>query len=283
MKFRSASSHSICTECYKHKALISALSRHISARRTQESLYHQHLEDQFRDRICYWEARGESRSQSSRVTLIIDGMDQGKFGLPRHKSVNTKALSGFQRPRLHVAAAICHGHFISAYVTDGDLCKDSNTSMEMLSHCLDMLGGRISLHTCDLVIQCDNTYREVKNNHIFRWAAAVVSCGLVRSLTVSSLRSGHSHEDIDQLFGQIATFLKTQRSRMTPEDFVDSLKVCLSGLQRPFEKERHVWKLDQTRDWFLGLAFSKRFAPHVTHHLTNTTSPPQSCPADIFK
>lgn len=250
MKFRSSSSHSICTECYKHKALISALSRHLNARRTQESLYHQHLEDQFRDRIEYWEARGESRSQSNRITIIIDGMDQGKFAVPRHKSIYTKALNGFSRPRLHLAAAIVHGHFVSIYLTEHDLPKDSNTSLEIISHCMDLLSTRVRLDQCDITIQCDNTCREVKNNHILRFAAGAVSCGCVRSLKISSLRSGHSHEDIDQLFGQIATFLKGLRCQLTSNDFVESLReFCRDGMRRPFERDKFVHKLDQTRDW----------------------------------
>lgn len=250
MKFRGTSSHSVCTECYKHKALISALSGHLNARQTQQGLFHQHLEDQFRDRVVYWQNRGESRSHSHEVTVIIDGMDQGKFCVPRHKSVHTKTLNGFSRPRLHLAAAICHGYFVAIFVTEHDVCKDSNTSLEMLSKCLDLLSQRVELAQTSVVIQCDNTRREVKNNHVFRWCAGAVSSGCVRSLSVSSLRSGHSHEDIDQLFGQIASYLKKLRCRLTSSDFVESLtEFSQTHMQRPFEKDRYVYKLDNVRDW----------------------------------
>ncbi|CAK9065459.1 Uncharacterized protein SCF082_LOCUS33491 [Durusdinium trenchii] len=254
LRFRQASSHSVCAECFKHKQLISALSRHLSARRTQEGLYHQHLEDHFRDRVTYWESRGESRARHSSISIIIDGMDQGKFAIPRHKSAHTKALANFSRPRLHVTGAIAHGYFVSMYVTDSDVPKDSNTSLEIISHSLDLLSKYTDLTRTDITIQCDNTPREIKNNHTLRYCAGAVSCGSVRSIKVCSLRSGHSHEDIDQVFGQCASFLKTVRSRLTPDDFVDSLREFVQDvLCRPFEKDRHVWKLDTVREWSLGI------------------------------
>ena len=252
LKFRSESSHSVCTECYRHKALIQALSGHINARVAQENLFHAHLEAQFQDRVRYWESRGESRSHSSRVTVIVDGMDQGKCAVPRHKALHTKLLSGFSRPRLHLTGAIAHGHFVSLYLTEADVPKDSNTSMEIISHCIEQLSCRVNLEHTDLQIQCDNTTREIKNSHILRYCAGLVSSGVVRSMRVSTLRSGHSHEDIDQLFGQVAAHLRSLRNGSTSDDFLESLKAfSRDGMQRPFEKDRYVVKLDQIRDWCL--------------------------------
>ena len=61
LKFRSTSSHSVCSVCVKHKLLIRAFSGHIAARQKQQELLAKHLREQFLDRAFYWEKRGLSR------------------------------------------------------------------------------------------------------------------------------------------------------------------------------------------------------------------------------
>ena len=252
MKFRQLSSHSLCTECYRHKAIIGVLSNHIAARRQQEALFHSHLDHQFRDRVQYWQHRGDSRAKANSCCIIIDGMDQGKCAVPRHKALQTKLLHNFARPRLHLTSAICHGHFVSTYLTEADVPKDGNTSIEIFAHTLALLAQKVDIKQLDIQLQCDNASRELKNNHVFRYAAGLVSAGVVKSVRVSCLRTGHSHEDIDQLFGQIAAHLKGLRSGLTSTDFLESLAdFSRRKMQRPFEADKYVFKLDSVREWWL--------------------------------
>lgn len=113
MKFRSASSHAQCTECIKHKSMIAGLSHHLRARRVQQQMLYDHLQSQFRDRVCYWHLRGKSRARGLEICLIQDGMDQAKFQVPRHPMIRAKSLESFNRPKLHVAATICHGRHVA--------------------------------------------------------------------------------------------------------------------------------------------------------------------------
>lgn len=86
---------------------------------------------------------------------------------------------------------------------------------------------------------------------------------------MSCLRTGHSHEDIDQLFGQIAAHLKTLKSGLTSNDFVDSLRnFSRTKMQRPFEKDKLVFKLDQTREWNLDFSFGVSFLYFIFHQVT---------------
>ena len=228
-------------------------------------------DQQFRDRIVYWQARGESRACGSSVCMIIDGMDQGKCAVPRHKACQTKLLSGFVRPRLHLTSAIVHGHFVATYLSEADRPKDANTSIEIFAHCLEQLSHRIDLKMTDIHLQADNTCREIKNNHLLRYAGGFVSAGVVRSVRVSCLRTGRSHEDIHQLFGQIAAHLKTLKSGLTSNDFVDSLRnFSRTKMQRPFEKNKLVFKLDQTREWNLDFSFGVSFLYFIFHQVTKT-------------
>lgn len=67
------------------------------------------------------------------------------------------------------------------------------------------------------------------------------------------LRSGHSHEDIDQLFGQLASHLNKKARRANgPHDFRDIIQHWLDNvLIRPHESEKLAVVLDQCRDWTL--------------------------------
>ena len=222
MRFRHASSHAECTECVKHKSVIQSLSHHLLARRTQQELFYRHLEDQFRDRIVYWKTRSDSRSRPDSLTVIVDGMDQAKCSVPRHTSLKAKLFDGLQRPRLHLSAAIGHGRFIALFLTESDMPKDANFCIETVCCALTLASKSMDLSCTDVIIQCDNTPRELKNGHFLRLCAALVSNKTVKSMGASCLRTGHSHEDVDQLFGE---------------------------LERPHEGGRFVFKVDQVRDW----------------------------------
>lgn len=84
--------------------------------------------------------------------------------------------------------------------------------------------------------------------------------GLVRSATLSSLRSGHSHEDIDQHFGRLAKYIvKWGGFVETPQDFRDVIQKWLSEGNFPFEPGacRKCVLVDQTRDWRLDLKLQR--------------------------
>lgn len=257
MRFRVHSSHATCTECVKHKVLIASLGHHLAARRMQQSLLYAHLASQFRDRCEYWRKRGCSRSRGPEVIIISDGMDQGKFAVPRHPAMRAKQFDSWSRPRLHVAATIAHGWLLDFFVSEANLCKDSNTSIEILASTMT----RLTQLGCDLpssrvTIQADNTCREVKNGHVMRWASSLVSDHRCQEICMSFLRSGHSHEDIDQVFGSAADWIRRRLPRAeSSEDVVTSLQGFLASLERPHEGHRRCFKLDGTRDWRLCVMF----------------------------
>ena len=249
MKFRKESSHASCSECVKHKSLIQSLAHHLVARRAQQDLYYKHLEAQFKDRINYWQLRAESRNKQGQLTIIVDGMDQSKCCLPRHPCFKAKLFDNFQRPRLHLSSAIAHGHFVAIFITEADLPKDANFSTECVACALNLASKSLHLPSTDVIIQCDNTSRELKNGHFLRFCAAAVSNQTVRTMGVSCLRTGHSHEDIDQLFGQISTRIAKMKSVPSSEAFLEAMRRVGGELDRPHDKERYIFKVDKVRDW----------------------------------
>lgn len=253
MRFRKGSSHATCSECIKHKSLVQSLGHHLTARKMQQSLLYSHLQAQFADRCEYWRKRGESRCRGLQLVIITDGMDQGKFALPRHAVMKAKTFDSWARPRLHVCATIAHGWAVNFYVSEGDLCKDSNTSLEILSHTITSLKkSEYDLASATVTIQSDNTAREVKNGICMRWASAIVSDCVAKEVILSFLRTGHSHEDVDQAFGQAADWIRRRLPRAEcSDDVVRSLNDFLTQMDRPHERQRQCFKLDRTRNWTL--------------------------------
>ncbi|CAK9070419.1 unnamed protein product, partial [Durusdinium trenchii] len=253
LKFRQMRQHPECSTCVRHKCLIRGLGHHIHARVKQEEMYQERLHAQYLDRIQYWSTRGLSRSCSGELCVILDGMDQGKFAFPRHPSMHSKEFAGFTRPRAHVIGAIVHGRSIIYAITEPDLPKNATTHIEFLAYILTLVSEQEDLATLALRLQCDNTSRECKNNIMLAFLISMVSKGVLREASISSLRSGHSHEDIDQGFGRLAKYMTTHgRNCLTPNDFVGVIQKFLSQAHYPFEAGRQAVKIDQTRDWLFG-------------------------------
>ncbi len=251
MHIRSAGVHSECSVCIRHRAMIRQLGAHAKARAEQLRLYHNHLLAQYQDRCQYWHNRGLSRLPgSSTICLIQDGMDQNKFLLPRHEAFRGKDFTAFLRPKIHCQLTLVHGHLLLFTLSNPDCPKDSNSSVEALARTFQLLHqqGR-SLRQCHIHIEADNTSREIKNNHTCRFLSAQISSGNLRSSELDFLRSGHSHEDVDQIFGRLSRHLLKIKCAQDPEDFRLAVESFCKTLKRPHEPFHFVEQMDITRDW----------------------------------
>ena len=114
--------------------------------------YMLHLTAQWIDKMVWWSLCELSRTWmdaamklgsrmswasvgSSLGCIIVDGIDQSKFRLPRlhPRGILPKAVTVLHRPALHVAAAWWLGHSCDFYICDEDVKKDSTTQTEMLA------------------------------------------------------------------------------------------------------------------------------------------------------
>ena len=93
---------------------------------------------------------------SSVITIIIDGVDQAKFRVPRLDALGRipHAMERLHRPALHVAAAWALGCTIQFFVGDEDLPKNSESQMEMLAQRMKLLYTMVNLGegTLDLYV-----------------------------------------------------------------------------------------------------------------------------------
>lgn len=132
-------------------------------------------------------------------------------------------------------------------------------------------GGNLPL---GLHIQQDNCCREGKNVYLLRWCIMLVLCGITRWTTMMFLRSGHSHENIDQIFSQVCSVIK-DATFDTPDALLSVMsRLCRTGREAAASGSQsvtvHATKLGQTALWQewgnqLGVSFrghAQRGSPH---------------------
>lgn len=254
LQIRASSQHAECSQCIRHRHMIRHLSHHLRARTQQQTYYWEHLRAQYADRLVYYDLRSKSRSHDGRnICVIQDGLDQSKVAIPRSSWQKGKEYASLNRPKLHVSLTLVHGFFLLWTISNPDTQKNSDASVETLCHALHLLQSKhgVVLSQTHLNIQADNTVREIKNNHCLRWAAAQVSSGNLLGISFRFLRTGHSHEDVDQCFGRLAKHISKLQKAETPDDFWASIQTFASNMYRPHEPGRYVVCMNETRDWKL--------------------------------
>lgn len=252
LRFRTCRQHASCAVCVRHKLMVQSLAQNTSARQAQLHQYHAHLRRQYWDRTVYWQMRGQARLKPPLVLCcIIDGMDQSKFCCPKSELFAlSKEFSSFQRPRLHISGLIMHGWFVLVSVSDSDLPKDSSATIELLASGLQRVRD-LGLDTTnvELYIQCDNTSRENKNNPMLKWLSLLTMTRRIKRGCIRFLQTGHSHEDIDQLWGRLAAWIAKRQTLEHPMAFIQTIQEFLNQLGRPHEPSGFVVKVDQVRNW----------------------------------
>lgn len=211
----------------------------------------QHVKEQQEDRLVYKAIREASRTGTSILSLILDGMDQAKFKVPRVKNGTNFLGNNSWRPQLHVSCCIAHGYMDMYWVGDENIPKDAAATVQQLSEMLDAVAklrsDRNQKLQDHLVIQLDNTCRENKNNLVLRWGACLVGRGVFKSVSLHYLRKGHTHEDVDQRFKILATRLSRATLLENPEDFRTLMR---TSLQAPAGQLLEVREMKIPYDWW---------------------------------
>ncbi|CAE7331329.1 unnamed protein product [Symbiodinium sp. CCMP2592] len=229
LAIRPVSRHALCSVCLRHKLIIRKCGADEVARDIQCRQYEQHLKLQYKDRTCYWEKRGLARLRSLQgnglypLSLIMDGADHSKFACPRSGVFSGKDFSSLHRPTMDLVGCLLHGQSACLALSHPRLAKDSSYWTELLYHMLHRVSSRVDLRQAELFLQADNTTREVKNNTLLRAISLLVACHRLARGQLSCLMSGHSHEDIDQLFASMNTFIERHSDIPTPSAFKEVL------------------------------------------------------------
>lgn len=193
------------------------------------------------------------------LCIILDGIDRSKFRLPQTLT-SSKDFAGFtMRPTFDTYGALAHGEAAFLFQSGPETAKDSNYCTEVYTHILDVLIRERGLDSrrLELVLPCDNTVREVKNNTTTRQLAMWTSLHRLHRAELRSLVTGHSHEDIDAWFGALTYHLERELELHTPLQFIRSLQKFMDS-SRPYEPLKRAVQVHRVRNWSLS-AFQKDF------------------------
>lgn len=258
MAIRHKSQHSKCTTCLRYKLILKKLTSDRAAHQAQMEEFGRHLKRQYEDRIVYWKSRTNSRLMTlnggyQEICIICDGMDKSKYKAPRSLALAAKEFSQLLRPSLDCHAAIAHGHSVTMALADVFVRKDSSFMTDLVAFVLNGIGEYTDLRQCHLSLQSDNTSKECKNSTLCRFLGYMVGSGKLYSASLSCLQTGHSHEDVDAMFGALSHVIEAHNELHDSLQFRQCLQDYLNDKStRPNEPQKCAIMMNSVRAWCLG-------------------------------
>ena len=236
LKCRKSSQHAQCAICsgysnYIHNARGGPEDKQAAAKR-----WHEHLKEQFRDRLIYWNIRYASRRPESNVlSVIIDSMDKTKCAWPQFSFQKNKDMDKYRRPRIVITCAIAHGYCCDFYLADDEeMFHGASTFCELLTRTLarvqDICAERGVSMPAHLVVQSDNTTAQAKNAEAAKFLAVLVRKFKFHTIVLNFLRVGHTHEDVDQMFAVLLVQVLRRVRFQRPEELRAAIEVSLRAV-----------------------------------------------------
>ena len=209
LEFKHESQHAVCDECCKYKHAMHGWLKQLQSdllSQTFETMqeYQRHLSAVTADRSFTVGLRGGAVSahcagQSDYLMILVDGMDQAKWRLPRFPALRTpKSGAKLGRPTVVVEAVWIVGHRLDFYLLDKDQHHDSNSIQECIALSLEKTIASLRSRSRDvprcLILLADNTVRESKNQYMFKYMAIHVARHKFDICLQIFLRAGHTHD-----------------------------------------------------------------------------------------
>jgi len=166
------------------------------------------------ERKLYYERRFESISMPAKVySSISDGMAQLHNELP-HRA----GLSNFPtKLKCHLQGYLAHGRHFHIYRTYNNIGHDSNLAVHIWLLELELELNKNKGHLQDTTYYQMDGGPENNNRITLAICELLVAKGLTKKLVLTRLPPGHTHEDIDALFGVIWTRFRNCHVRSPQE------------------------------------------------------------------
>jgi hypothetical protein len=256
--------HNNFSQCY-----LCFLFRELKSRATTEAdkkYIQQHREAHYRivylERVEYHSIRVSATLEpESYISLIVDAMTKHKTAGPtltRHVSV-----SNFRPLEQQLYGVLVHGSpnndeyagGFFGYMVDESVVQGTNFNVECVHRTLlklaDTERGLRKTWPHTLFVQLDNTSKDNKNRGTFGYFAYLVAAGTFKKVVVSFLPVGHTHEDIDAVFGVIMRHLHRHRCLTTMQKLMDAIWDAFFGYKSKssWQPSAELEHIKGTHDW----------------------------------
>jgi len=166
-----------------------------------------HNQLQMKERLLYKQRATLGKTQPSQyLSLIVDTM-QTKF-IPMVTPL-PKNYSTCEKLRLHLTGIINHSHSDRIMYGSFDHWKHgSNFVVSVIDDYLRHLQLKLDTDAkpwpSTLFLQLDNCWKENKNKYVFSYLASLIHYHIFNEIYMHCLPTGHTHEDIDQMFSSFS-------------------------------------------------------------------------------
>ena len=153
------------------------------------------------------------RYSADYLHLGIDDMDQSKLQSP-YFCQNTKDLSNLLKLNNHLTGCIVtNGNLKNdreymVFVNNDQYAQDSNKTISIIFKILSSLQSKIGQLPRKLMLQTDNCVKDLKNQIVLSFYYLLVEKNIFDEVIITSMPVGHTHNDVDWMFGIIAQKLK---------------------------------------------------------------------------
>ena len=231
IKIRKHHRFAICTDCLR---ITDGLRKTTDYNRRKEfkELQIAHTNIIRREKSEYYRHRDLARKHPEEyISMIIDGADQSNYGLP-HFHEKAKSFSGLVQD-CKIMGTLAHGRASFIYLCPMNVGSGVNLVIEVLHQNL----SNIYFNQCPeksrlprtLMLQLDNAPSQNKNNYMMAYLTLLVHWHVFDTIEVNFLPVGHTHEDIDQMFGVLSRHF-ANRDAITRTDI---LKECQVAYNQP--------------------------------------------------
>ena len=244
-----------CEICKQFK-LAELKEKDPQVRRTKQQLYDRHLAETELERRCYYSNRIRAICEPSvYLSLIIDGADQ-KFNQLPHYAERSHATDGETLQKVFVHGCLAHGREAYLFTFPPHVRQGHNITCEMIWRDLMDVNAKEGKIPPILLLQLDNTNKTNKGRTLFAFLYLLVHYGVLSKVVLTFLPTGHTHEDIDQLFSRIAEHLR-RNDALTRSGLEQVIRESLRYNKKPL----NVVPLQTAANisgWFGGMSTSDR-------------------------
>ena len=141
------------------------------------------------------------------MSMIVDAADQRLYALP-YFHVATHSSNKALRVPVHLMGVLVHGEAVHAHTYYENFKQGNNSTIEAIHSALVAKLARDGKLPGTLYLQLDNTSKQCKGRFLIGFLGYLVYKGLFKTIVLSFLPVGHTHEDIDQFFSRLSVYLK---------------------------------------------------------------------------